>query len=60
VTKRRLISPAGDQPRSRLPPAADARVGARTSCAARWPRGTSPLADQRSVGLFYSAVDRLP
>src|SRR6476469_5204441 len=57
VTKRRLLLPAGDQPRSRLPPAADARVGARTSCAARWSEGTSPLAARWSVGLFYSCRD---
>lgn len=54
VTKRRLSSPAGDQPRSRLPLVADARVGARTSCAARWSEGTSPLAAHRPVALFYS------
>jgi len=41
---RRLISPAGDQPRTRLPQRLDARVGARSSCAARAVKGTTPHA----------------
>jgi hypothetical protein len=60
VTMRRLVSSAGDKPRTRLPSAADARVGARSSCAVRVEGGNCAQRTVRAVGQLYPYGRALP